>query len=239
MTAAAHGLVEISEITKSCQSSGVQIIELIEGSSVENLSLIDPCLALDFIREQHALPSSDHRLDGLSHGVQIQSPKSFPLQQQPHGLVGVIALAHRDPGHHIGGLDPGLPQVLGHQVAAHAEAHADDGGGGEPPDHVLDHGGVVGGVTVHEDPGASDGDGGEGPHVVDYTHAVAIELGVIHHSPEGDIIGNYSLFPSRRKKMTSYDGKLAILCHVIVVMTIFSYFVEMAIESALFVSVKL
>ena len=51
--------------------------------------------------------------------------------------------------------------------------------------------------------------------------------------------GNYSLFPSRRKKMTSYDGKLAILCHVIDVMTIFSYFVEMAIESALFVSVKL
>ena len=46
-------------------------------------------------------------------------------------------------------------------------------------------------------------------------------------------------FSVATEKMTSYDGKLAIFCHVIIVMTIFSYFVEIAIECALFVSVKL
>jgi len=40
--------------------------------------------------------------------------------------VGVIALADGDAPDDVGRLDPRLTQVLGHQVAAHREADADD-----------------------------------------------------------------------------------------------------------------
>ena len=56
----------------------------------------------------------------------------------------------------------------------------------EPPDDVLDHGGVVRSVAVHEGPGAGDWDGGEGPDVVENANPVAIQLGIVDNPP-----GNY------------------------------------------------
>ena len=98
------------------------------------------------------------------------------LYARPH-------LTNRDSGHNISGFHPRFSQIFCDQVSAHAEPDADDVGGGEAPDHVLDHGGVVGRVPVHEDTGARHRDCRQRPDVVDDTNPVPIELGVVHNSP--------------------------------------------------------
>merc|ERR1712227_231349 len=137
----------------------------------------------------HAIEAHPNSAEGdftLCHGVQVQPPEPLPLQHETHGLVGVVALAHGDTRHDIDGFDPRLPKVLGDHVAAHGEPDTDDVGGGEPPDHVLHHGGVVRGVAADEDPGAGDGDRGQGPDVVEDTDTVAVQLGVVDHSSDID-----------------------------------------------------
>ena len=53
-------------------------------------------LLLNLLREESFAPLPQDGLHVLGHDEGVEAPEVLPLQQELHGPVGVVALAHRD-----------------------------------------------------------------------------------------------------------------------------------------------
>ena len=95
-------------------------------------------------------------------------------------------MARRDSGNDVVRPLPVLPQVLGHNVASHGEAHADDLCARVPLDQVLYHAVVVGGVAVGKHARRSERHALEGPDMIQHGDAVPVDLGEVDNTADVD-----------------------------------------------------